>query len=52
MPLYINFRIISKLVEGQRAGISEMSCDFMGPEENPALAGLLAIMRQIPLPNC
>jgi hypothetical protein len=29
-----------------------MSCDFMGPEEKPALAGLLAIMRHISLPNC
>ena len=29
-----------------------MSCDFRGPEENPALAGLLAIMRHISLPNC
>jgi hypothetical protein len=29
-----------------------MSCDSRGPEENPALAGLLAIMRHIYLPNC
>jgi len=45
MPNY--FRIISKLVEGQRAGIFKMSCDFRVPEENPALAGLLAIIRQV-----
>jgi hypothetical protein len=28
-----------------------MRCDFRVPEENPALAGLLAIMRHISLPN-
>ncbi len=26
--------------------------DFRGPEENPAKAGLLAIIRHISLPNC
>jgi hypothetical protein len=29
-----------------------MSCDFRGPEENPALVGLLAIMRHISVPKC
>jgi hypothetical protein len=28
-----------------------MPCNFRGPKENPALAGLLAIMRHISLPN-
>jgi hypothetical protein len=42
-------RIISKFVENQRAGLFRIPCDFMGPEENPASAGLLAIMRRISL---
>jgi len=40
-------RFISKLVEGQRADIFKMSCDFKVPEENPALAGLLAMIRHV-----
>jgi hypothetical protein len=35
------FRIISRFVEGQRAGIFKGSRDFRGPEENPALAEIL-----------
>jgi len=43
---------ISKLVEGQRAGLFKMASDFKVPEGNPALAGLLAIMRHISLLSC
>jgi hypothetical protein len=32
MELNKEFRIISKLMEGQRAGIFKMPCDLRGPE--------------------
>jgi hypothetical protein len=44
-------RIISKLVEGQRAGIGKRLGDFRGLEV-PPLAGLLAILRRISLLSC
>jgi hypothetical protein len=50
--IYNEILIIPKLVEGKRTGIFKMSCDFKGPEENPALAGLLAIMRHVSHLNC
>ncbi len=34
------------------ADIFKMPCNFRVPEENPALAGLLAIMRRLSLPSC
>jgi hypothetical protein len=43
--------ITSKFVESQRSVLFRIPCDFRGPEENPALAGLLAIMSNCTLPG-